>query len=101
MLTDRKSEKKETVYNKMVYNETECSEPVAKSFIRDEAAFSGFSVKSSIQVSLTLPLILLPTFYITFGIFVLLPRIYVGFLHASRAMRCPVHISKFIRLGKG
>lgn len=66
---------KETIYNEMVFHKTECFEPVAMSFIRDEAPFSEFSAKSSIGVSLTLPLILLPNFSTTFGISVLLSRI--------------------------
>lgn len=80
----QKSEKKETVYNEMVYDKTECFESVVKVFTKVQAPFSGLSTKSSTYSSAHLFIY----FSTTFSIFILLARIYIGFLHASSVMRC-------------
>lgn len=64
VLTDLKSEKTETVYNEMIYYETECSEPAAGIFAKNGVSFSelytsftgfAFSYAEVLTFSITFP----------------------------------------------
>lgn len=79
--------------NKAVYNQ-ECFRFIAGIFTTNEASHFGSFMKSSTEVSLIFSPPLLDTS-------VLLARLFVGFLHALTVTRCPVHISRFARLGEG
>lgn len=84
MRTEENVEKKEQVYNQ------ECFWSVAGIFTTNEECLPGSLMKlltafsfSSTAAPLTFPPILL-------DIFVLLARLFVGFLYASRELRCPI-----------
>ena len=73
VLTEQNVEEKKAVYNQ------ECFWSVAGIFNNNKASLSGSLMKSSTEVPLTFSPIFL-------DIFVLLARLFVGFLHAPRVM---------------
>ena len=92
--TEQNVEEKEAVYNQ------ECFWSVAGIFTTNEASLSGSLMMSSTGFSFSSTEVPLTFSPILLDVFVLLARLFVGFLDASRVMRCPVHISRFVKLGE-
>lgn len=95
VLTEQNVEEKEEVYNE------ECFWSLAGIFTTKEVSLSGSLMKSSNGLAFSLTEVPLTFSHIFLDIFLLLARLFVGFLHASMAMRGPVQISGFVRLGEG